>query len=86
MTTATLRALTGAAALTVIAGAPAAAQRFAPNAKVDGIFAQWDKPDSPGCAVGVLQKAGFIYQRGYGMANLDYDIPNSPELVERRFS
>jgi CubicO group peptidase (beta-lactamase class C family) len=59
----------------------APAQQFPRNPKVDRIFAEWDKPDSPGCAVGVLQNGRFIYQRGYGMANLDYDIPNAPEMV-----
>lgn len=59
----------------------AEAQPFPRNPKVDRIFAEWDKPDSPGCAVGVLQSGRFIYQRGYGMANLDYDIPNAPEMV-----
>ena len=59
----------------------AAAQQFTANPKVDKIFAEWDKPNSPGCALGVLQSGRFIYERGYGMANLDYDIPNSPKLV-----
>jgi CubicO group peptidase (beta-lactamase class C family) len=57
------------------------AQQFAPDARVDRLFAQWDKPESPGCAVGVVKDGKFIYERGYGMANLDYDIPNSPRLV-----
>ena len=57
------------------------AQQFAPNPKVDKIFAEWDKPTSPGCALGVLQNGRFVYEHGYGMANLDYDIPNSPKLV-----
>ena len=47
--------------------------------KVDGLFAQWDKPDSPGCALGVIKDGSFIYKRGYGMANLDYNIPISPD-------
>jgi CubicO group peptidase (beta-lactamase class C family) len=59
----------------------AEAQQFPRNPKVDRIFAEWDKPDSPGCAVGVVQNGRFIYQRGYGMANLDYDIPNSGDMV-----
>jgi CubicO group peptidase (beta-lactamase class C family) len=63
------------------AGSSAGAQQFPRNPKVDRIFAEWDKPDSPGCAVGVVQNGRFIYQRGYGMANLDYDIPNSPDMV-----
>ena len=57
------------------------AQQFPANPKVDKNFAAWDKPTSPGCALGVLQNGRFIYERGYGMANLDYDIPNSPKLV-----
>ncbi len=47
--------------------------------KVDALFARWDKPDSPGCALGVIKDGSFIYKRGYGMANLDYNIPISPD-------
>ncbi len=54
---------------------------FAPNPEVDRLFAAWDRPDSPGCALGVLQNGRFIYERGYGMANLDYRIPNGPTMV-----
>ncbi len=45
--------------------------------KVDALFAQWDKPGSPGCALGVIRDGHFIYQKGYGMANLDHNIPIS---------
>src|ERR1041385_2114826 len=65
----------------LVLAAPVGAQQFPPNPKVDRIFAAWDKPSSPGCALGVLQNGRFVYERGYGMANLDYDIPNSPKLV-----
>ncbi len=58
-----------------------AAQQFPANPKVDKVFAEWDKSSSPGCALGVLQNGRFVYEHGYGMANLDYDIPNSPTLV-----
>jgi CubicO group peptidase (beta-lactamase class C family) len=51
------------------------------NEKVDKLFAQWDKPDSPGCALGVIKDGKFIYKRGYGSANLDYNEPLSPESV-----
>ena len=50
-------------------------------AEVDKLFAQWDKPDSPGCAVGVIQGGELIYANGYGMANLDYNIPMMPQSV-----
>jgi CubicO group peptidase (beta-lactamase class C family) len=49
--------------------------------KVDRLFAQWDKPDSPGCALAIIQNGEIIYKRGYGMANLEYDIPISPHSV-----
>ncbi|MFN2411648.1 MAG: hypothetical protein ABR535_01140 [Pyrinomonadaceae bacterium] len=43
--------------------------------KVDELFSQWNKPDSPGCALGVVRDGRFVYKRGYGLANLDYNIP-----------
>jgi CubicO group peptidase (beta-lactamase class C family) len=49
--------------------------------KVDQLFGQWDKPDSPGCAVGVIRDGQFVYKRGYGMANLEYNIPISPTTI-----
>jgi CubicO group peptidase (beta-lactamase class C family) len=49
--------------------------------QVDQLFAQWDKPDSPGCALAIIQNGEIIYKRGYGMANLEYDIPLSPNSV-----
>ncbi|WP_309739060.1 MULTISPECIES: serine hydrolase domain-containing protein [unclassified Chamaesiphon] len=49
--------------------------------KVDRLFTQWDKPNSPGCALAVIQNGEIIYKRGYGMANLEYDIPITPNSV-----
>ncbi len=49
--------------------------------KVDRLFTQWDKSDSPGCALAVIQNGEIIYKRGYGMANLEYDIPISSNSV-----
>jgi CubicO group peptidase (beta-lactamase class C family) len=42
--------------------------------KVDEVFANWDRTDSPGCALSVMQGGRIIYKRAYGMANLDYDV------------
>src|SRR5215475_8583917 len=50
-------------------------------AKVDEIFARYDKPDSPGCALGVIKDGKLIYARGYGMANLEHNIQNGPQIV-----
>jgi CubicO group peptidase (beta-lactamase class C family) len=46
--------------------------------KVDEYLAQWDKNDMPGCAVGAVKDGVLVYKRGFGMANLDYDVPNTP--------
>ena len=46
--------------------------------KADAFLSQWDKNDMPGCAVGVVKDGRLVYKRGVGMANLDYDVPNTP--------
>jgi CubicO group peptidase (beta-lactamase class C family) len=49
--------------------------------QVDKVFAKWDSTVSPGCALSVIKDGQIIYMRGYGMADLDHDIPISPETV-----
>jgi len=43
--------------------------------RIDRVFSRWDRPDSPGCAVGVGRDGAALYTRGYGSANLEYDVP-----------
>ena len=50
---------------------------------LDHLFAEWDKPDTPGAAVGVFKDGEIVFAKGYGMANLEYDIPNTPNSVFR---
>src|SRR5262245_20298336 len=58
-----------------------ASQSESPAAQVDKVFAQYDKPDSPGCALAVIKDGQIVYKRGYGMADLDHDIPIKPDTV-----
>jgi len=51
------------------------------TAQVDKLFSQWDKPDSPGASLAVIKKGEVIYKKGYGSANLEYDIPITPSTV-----
>jgi CubicO group peptidase (beta-lactamase class C family) len=51
------------------------------NENVDKLFAQWDQPESPGCALGIVRDGKLIRTRGYGSANLDYNTPLSAESV-----
>jgi CubicO group peptidase (beta-lactamase class C family) len=48
---------------------------------VDSVFKQYDKTDSPGCSLGIYRDGRIIYARGYGMANLELGIANSPKTV-----
>lgn len=48
---------------------------------IDAIFAAWDRSDSPGCALAVIREGEIIYSRGYGMADLEHDIPITPKSV-----
>ncbi len=50
---------------------------------VDQLFKQWDRNDSPGAALGIFKDGRIIYARGYGMANLEYNIPLTPQSVFR---
>ncbi len=49
--------------------------------KVDQVFAAYDKPDSPGCALGVVRDGAFIYKKGYGTASLELGVPVTPQSV-----
>jgi CubicO group peptidase (beta-lactamase class C family) len=51
------------------------------TAKIDKLFAQWDKPDSPGAMLAVIKDGKVIYKRGYGMADLEHNIPISAATV-----
>jgi len=48
---------------------------------VDHVFAAYVKPDSPGCALGVVRNGKFIYKRGYGLGSLELGVPLTPESV-----
>ena len=49
------------------------------NAKVDKLFAQWDRKDSAGAAIVVVKDGAVVYQHGYGYANLEHRIPITPQ-------
>jgi len=49
--------------------------------KVDELFKQWDKPDTPGCALAIIKDGKIVYKKGYGMADLEHDVPNTPKTM-----
>lgn len=49
--------------------------------KIDSLFMQWDTKASPGCGIGIIRNDSLIYAKGYGMANLEYNISITPETI-----
>ena len=49
--------------------------------RIDAVFAEYDRTDGPGCAVGVVRAGTLAYGRGYGMGQLDHGIPLSERSV-----
>src|SRR5436190_1453527 len=49
--------------------------------KIDSLFKQWDSPNAPGGAVGIIRKDSLIYARGHGMADLEQQIPITPQSI-----
>ena len=49
--------------------------------RVDQIFSTYDRPGSPGCALGVIRDGNFVYKKGYGAASLELGVALTPESV-----
>jgi CubicO group peptidase (beta-lactamase class C family) len=48
---------------------------------LDAIFARWNRPDTPGCAVGVAAAGAPPLFREYGSSDLEHDVPIREETV-----
>ena len=46
-----------------------------PIEKVDELFKDWDNLENPGIAVGIVSNGEIVHTTGYGLANLEFDIP-----------
>jgi len=46
---------------------------------IDQLFSAFDTLTSPGYAVGISQNGKTLYTKGYGAANLDYQLPITPQ-------
>ncbi|RIA09932.1 CubicO group peptidase (beta-lactamase class C family) [Flavobacteriaceae bacterium MAR_2010_72] len=51
------------------------------NDQVDELFTVWDTSNTPGAAVAIVKDGAVIYKKGYGIANLEYDIPITPSSI-----
>ncbi len=48
--------------------------------KIDSLFASYNEK-TPGVAVAIVKDGKIVFKKGYGMADLDHDIPITPQTV-----
>lgn len=49
--------------------------------RLDALFLKWNKPDVPGCALGVESRGADVIRRAYGSADLEHAAPIGMETV-----
>jgi CubicO group peptidase (beta-lactamase class C family) len=49
--------------------------------RIDRAFASLGGREAPGCAIGMSENGKPVLTRAYGMANLEYGVPNTPETI-----
>ena len=52
-----------------------------PPEKIDELFVAYNRGQSPGCSVGVIQDGNFIFRKSYGKANLELGVPLTSQSV-----
>jgi CubicO group peptidase (beta-lactamase class C family) len=48
---------------------------------VDSLVLKWNIPNAPGGVIGIMEKDKLSYIRAFGLASLDYDIPNTDTTI-----
>jgi CubicO group peptidase (beta-lactamase class C family) len=59
----------------------AAAAPDARAARVDALFERFNRAPSPGVAVAVVRDGKVLLRRGYGLADLEHNVPITPSTV-----
>jgi len=49
--------------------------------RVDEVFVDLTKPGSPGCALAAARDGKLLYAKGYGLANIEENVPITPQTV-----
>lgn len=49
--------------------------------RLDSLFQDWNKENHPGGAVAVMEKGNLIFSKAYGLASMEYEIPNYPSTI-----
>ena len=70
--------------LLLAASVPNAQSQSLPDSlvkKIDSICSEWNKPNTPGCAVAVVRNDSLLFAKGYGMADLEFGIPITDSTI-----
>jgi len=72
-------------ALTLAAAVPSAAyaQGLTPEqaGRIDAVFSDMQALDVPGASVAVIQRGQIVYSKGFGSAQIEYQVPITPTTV-----
>lgn len=50
-------------------------------AAIDQLFKSWSKPNHPGGSIGIMKNGQLLYNKAFGLASLEYNVPNEPNTV-----
>ena len=56
-------------------------EQFTETKAIDALFKQWEQPNMPGAALGVIKDGKLVYAKGYGLADLEHDVQITPSSV-----
>jgi len=49
--------------------------------QVDSLFKKWNDPGKPGYVFGIIRHDSILYAKGYGLANLESNTPNTTKSI-----
>jgi len=49
--------------------------------KIDSLFNLWTEANHPGGALGIMRNGEIIYSKAFGLASLEYQVPNTAETI-----
>ncbi len=68
--------------LLVLVGLSATAQLSdTQQEKIDSLFISWNAPNHPGGVVGIIQKDKPVFLKAYGLASMEYLVPNAAGTI-----
>ena len=49
--------------------------------RIDSLFISWNQPNHPGGSIGIMKEGKVIFLKAYGLASLEYLVPNTPDTT-----